>query len=74
MIPSLQDPRWKRAFSNVPAIQKCSLSTRMLFARIKVRLQLDTSDATLQRAISEVHDYFEKNYGAVKNELPLIFG
>ncbi|MBT9384677.1 hypothetical protein KM176_12480 [Pseudooceanicola sp. CBS1P-1] len=63
MIPDLTNPLWRDALKSSSALAGASLATRMVVARLRVRVSNDPGQ--LADAARELHDYFVGNRNAV---------
>jgi hypothetical protein len=69
MLPETSDPRWRRVLldKNIPKFS--SLTTQLMYSRVKMTLQMDSSPSAVLAASKMVYDYFTKNASKVQPDL-----
>lgn len=68
-LPATTDPRWRKMLLAKESPKFSSLPTQLMFSRVKMILQIDSSPSAIQAASLTVYDYFKKNATKVPADL-----
>lgn len=68
-LPEISDARWRRVLLDKDSPKFSSLPTQLMFSRVKMMLQVDSSPSAVQAASLAVYDYFQKNSAKVQVDL-----
>lgn len=69
MVPSVNDPKWKKAIEKRSTFDFKSLATKMLFMRVDLLVGDGGDAAKVQEAIGILHGFFVKNETIAADDL-----
>lgn len=74
-LPPPDDPRWRDIVAGTTDYPLKGLATQLILTRVRLQCWRP-SEAKLQAAILELHEYFERNAAAAhtKDDLQSLFG
>lgn len=67
------DARWIPLVKGEKEPAFVNLSTKLLFARLKLKLRFDQTPESLKRCVQDAHDYFRENEKLFQDEIQRIF-
>lgn len=75
-VPPSSHPNWRQLVTGRKKFDFDFLAIKMAMGRVKLMVEQDPSEATIQKCINEVREIFEKNQNLskVRNDLEKIFG
>lgn len=74
MIPGISDPRWKQLVKGEKEYAFSGFAVKMLMGKIRIKIQLDSSEGSVQESIKEAHEFFSENEELIESDIELIFG